>query len=154
VLLLAAVPATGCIFGSNGTYGPAPAFNLVSLAGNPLNLSTYRGQTLVVDFMFTTCDPCKAMDPVLAKLKDTTGVRILSISTVNLESEATALRHGWNQSWDRALDTDQVFYRYGGKVIPYVVVVDGNGTIRAESSGETSYSTLASMVAQSRSASA
>ncbi|MHB8585161.1 MAG: TlpA family protein disulfide reductase [Thermoplasmatota archaeon] len=143
----------GCLeFGASGTLGPAPDFRLVSLTGANLTLARYHGTPLILDFMATTCDPCKAMDSVLASVKDSTKANVLSISISNSAAEQEALHSGWNLSWDRALDSNTVFYRYGGKVIPYVVVVDRNGTIRWEQAGETSAATLTAAVDAARAA--
>jgi peroxiredoxin len=44
---------------------PAPELDLSDLAGNPVSLSDYQGQVVLVNNWATWCPPCKAEMPVL-----------------------------------------------------------------------------------------
>jgi thiol-disulfide isomerase/thioredoxin len=131
---------------------PAPAFELERFGGgDPVKLADFAGEILVIDFFAYWCAPCARSAPVIeeeiAKYYTTAGgnpqgiaVRLLSVNVEAEQREKTAQfvrRHGLSRVvHDQAGET---LGRYGGKGLPYLVIVDGTRGTRDEPRFEVVY---------------
>ena len=61
------VPAAGKLF---------PTLSLEDLAGTAVDFSTLRGKPMVVNFWFSTCEPCKREMPALTEAAATYGASV------------------------------------------------------------------------------
>lgn len=111
----------------------APEFNLVSSTGDPIDLKSFRGKYLLVDFWASWCGPCRAKIPHLKKVwKDfhNRGLEILSITLDRKKKDwETALeteQMPWQQLWDEA---GEVSERYNVQQIPCIILIDPRGKI-------------------------
>ncbi len=111
----------------------APAFDLVDLEGVPLNLSTFAGRVLVLDFMSSTCGPCRVQMPHLLELNASRpDIAIISVSVDPSESNATlaAFRDEFEAEWPFAKGPYfGIREDYGVLTLPKTVVIDGEGRI-------------------------
>ncbi|NNM35415.1 MAG: TlpA family protein disulfide reductase [Gemmatimonadetes bacterium] len=105
LMLVACVPSGGLRQGD-----PLPEFSATSLlGGQPVSLSDYEGQVLLVNLWATWCVPCRTETPYLQSLYETyreEGLRIVGIS-VDLESsvgEVEAFIEEMGVSYDILLD--------------------------------------------------
>ncbi len=113
----------------NGTQGPPVVFNLTD----------YRGQTVLLDFMGVTCASCRILtDQVLLPLHERYGNRtdfvIVSIDVWagrfgETEEELVELQKSEGTPWRHALDTDGVFTKYKTFELPKVTIIDPAGRI-------------------------
>lgn len=114
----------------------APDLALEDRNGKKVNLDSYKGKVLVVDFWASWCGPCRAEIPKLKKIyedyKDNENVEFLSISI-----------DGDNAAWLKALDKEAMpwpqlhapeegrearkIYRFVG--IPHIICIAADGTI-------------------------
>ena len=86
---------------------PAFEFQVTGLDGEPISLSQYRGQVVLLDFWTTWCPPCIAEMPnvkaTYAKYKnrkfEIIGIS-LDQSTAPLEAYIASERLTWRQYWD------------------------------------------------------
>ncbi|MEN8176708.1 MAG: TlpA disulfide reductase family protein [Pseudomonadota bacterium] len=62
---------------------PAPALRLPDLSGNSIDLESYRGKVILVNFWATWCPPCIRELPSMRRLKETLGSEGLEILAVN-----------------------------------------------------------------------
>ena len=90
VILILAVVFYGMIGGDNN----APDFTLKDTDGVEFSLSDYQkdGKIVILDFMFSTCEPCKklvedALEPYSKKM-DNDKVVILSVSVFGEDSQS------------------------------------------------------------------
>jgi peroxiredoxin len=124
--------------GPRTAKGPsAPDFALPSLDGKTVNLSDYRGKSVVlIDFWSTTCDPCMVEMPHLVELykkhKDK-GFVVLAVSLDGPESRAqvSAVVHDKEMIFPVLLDEETtVVGRFNPKKdMPFAVLIDKDGSI-------------------------
>jgi cytochrome c biogenesis protein CcmG/thiol:disulfide interchange protein DsbE len=72
--------------------GPAPTFRLPSLEGGEVELGSYRGKVVLLNFWATWCPPCVAEMPSLERLHRTLGPEGLAVVTVSTDEDEAALR--------------------------------------------------------------
>ncbi|NJK44796.1 MAG: redoxin domain-containing protein [Pleurocapsa sp. SU_196_0] len=53
---------------------PAPAFTLVNLNGGTVNLESYKGKPIVLNFFASWCVPCKDEAPMLSQAAQDLGI--------------------------------------------------------------------------------
>jgi cytochrome c biogenesis protein CcmG/thiol:disulfide interchange protein DsbE len=90
----------------------APAFRLPSLAGGEVDLASYRGRVVVLNFWATWCPPCVAEMPSLERLHRQLGPEGLAVVTVSTDEDEAELRRFVSQ---HGL-TVQVLLDPGGRV--------------------------------------
>ena len=69
----------------------APGFRLPSLAGEQVDLGSYRGKVVVLNFWATWCPPCVAEMPSLQRLDRALGPEGLAVVTVSTDEDQEAL---------------------------------------------------------------
>jgi peroxiredoxin len=125
--------------------GNAPDFSLMDIEGNSFQLSDFRGEIVMIDFMGTWCAPCQASMPWLKVLYEEYHEQIvmLSISTdpiYDTEQRLTDWKNFWAAKWRHARDTSDppVSIMYNAVTIPTYVIIDKKGDIRNKFIGITS----------------
>jgi cytochrome c-type biogenesis protein len=152
VLLAMGLFAGAAAWSSLHADTPAPPFTLTStgfedgVRGEPVAfaLSDYAGRTVVLDFMAVACTACQyvtedVLKPLWDRHADDPRFAILSIDTwadpgtgsFGGETNETlrALQQRTGVPWRHALDTDQVWQKYGAVTLPRLAVVSGDGRI-------------------------
>ena len=85
----------------------APDFTLNDPDGNPVTLSSLRGQYVIVDFWASWCKPCRAGNPAMKELYAKYHDKGLEIIGVSDDSD--------HEAWKKAIEQDQT---------PWIHVVD------------------------------
>lgn len=88
---------------------PAPAFELTTQDGKPLDLSAYRGKLLLLNFFATWCGPCREEVPSLMALARTTQGEKIEIVAIDVQED-----------W-------ALVGRFFGKPPPFVLAMDATG---------------------------
>lgn len=113
---------------------PALDFQVTDLSGEPLSLTQYRGQVVLLDFWATWCPPCIAEMPnvkaTYAKYKD----QKFEIIGISLDQSASPLETyiasenlTWRHYWD---SSGKIGNLYNVRAIPSTFLIDGAGIIR------------------------
>jgi len=118
---------------------PAPDFVLKSVSGNNYRLSEYRGQVVLVSFWASWCGECRSQLEGLAALYERyegAGLEMLAVSLDREQSQvsdaARAIGVGFPTLHDVGGDVGE---QYDVRKLPYVVLIDRDGTIRSEYTG-------------------
>ena len=125
--------------GANKTGDLIPALKLKSADGKVVEMASYRGMPVLLDFWATWCAPCVASMPQLAAIykegKDK-GLVLLSVDHDEEAASASSFMTKKGYSWPNFHDGDgEVEKLMGSSGIPRLVLVDAQGTIVFDTTG-------------------
>jgi peroxiredoxin len=145
IIVIAVLAIVGALFlfGQNGGQrvrivqegDRAPEFQLPSLDGRTVNLSSYRGKVVMVHFWATWCPPCVEEIPTLERLHRAYFGRDLEILAVSVDEGGAGAVGQFMQKNRFALpvllNSDQSVSRaYGTFKFPETYLVDREGVVR------------------------
>ncbi len=126
-----------------------PDFTLQTLKGEPVRLSSFRGQAVVLNFWATWCPPCRREMPLLDAIQDEYQERGVLIVGVNLSEPAELVRpfiESINVDYPVWVDgpasdpvysrTSELFQRFGGVGLPTTYFIGPDGVLREIRVGE------------------
>lgn len=119
----------------------APDFELPTLDGEPVRLSSFRGKVLMLNFWATWCGPCRKEMPHLQRLREKYPEDVFALIGV-VDEKPEEVRQflekrkiTYPSLFDKSHD---VFHLYGVTGIPMTVVVGTDGEIEALHEGSAS----------------
>jgi len=116
----------------------APDFRVKTLDGKEYTLSSLRGKVVVLNFWFTTCEPCRYELPGLNRLVKeyaNQGVHFLALAR-NTEDEVVQFLSRHSFDYGHAVDSDELRMKFcvlGGW--PMSMVIDRTGVLRFVKTG-------------------
>ena len=123
-----------------------PAVTLKSIDGATVQSETLSndGKPFIIDFFATWCKPCNrelsAIAEVYDEWQEETGVKIYAVS-IDQGQNINKVKPLVDQNeWEYEVLLDpnsELLKALGGQMIPFVVVIDGNGNIASKHSGYT-----------------
>src|SRR5579864_2074355 len=120
-------------------HRPAPDFNLPQLNGQTLQLSSYRGKVVLLDFWATWCVPCRAEIPHFVELQQKYGDRGLQIIGVSMDDSSEPVRDFYQQfhmNYPVVMGTAKTGELYGGVLgLPIAFVIGKVGLIDSKKIG-------------------
>ena len=119
----------------------APDFSLPDLSGNRLNLSSYRGKIVVLDFWATWCDPCQDEIPYLVELQSKYGGEGLEIIGISMDDSPEPVRDFYQRfkiNYPVVMGDAKTGELYGGVLgLPITFLIGRDGRIVAKHIGAT-----------------
>lgn len=123
-----------------------PSFKLKTIEGKTIDTQTLSndGKPFIIDFFATWCKPCNrelsAISEVYDEWQKETGVKLYAVS-IDKAQNANKVKplinqHGWE--YEVILDPNSEFRKsFGGEMIPFVVICDGDGKVVYKHNGYT-----------------
>ena len=138
-------------FGINsGQHMPAPQVTLTDLNGEKLELASYKGEVVLVDFWATWCDPCRAEIPHFVQLQDkyrNQGFRVVGISMDDVPRPVREFYGQYRMNYPVAMGNAKLAERFGGVLgLPVSFLIGRDGRIYARHVGETESSVFESEI--------
>jgi thiol-disulfide isomerase/thioredoxin len=126
---LVAVPALAI-----APAGPAPKFQLQSMAGQAVSLEQFKGKVVMINFWASWCGPCRTEMPILEKLQAKYKPMGFAMVGVNVEPDSR-LAVNWLKdtpvTFPILFDTkSEVSKLYQVAGMPTTVIVDRKGNLR------------------------
>lgn len=123
-----------------------PSFKLKTIEGKTIDTQTLSndGKPFIIDFFATWCKPCNrelsAISEVYDEWQKETGVKLYAVSIDKAQNankvKPLVNQHGWE--YEIILDPNSEFRKsFGGEMIPFVVICDGDGKIVYKHNGYT-----------------
>ena len=119
---------------------PAPRIVGTTLDGAPLDLATYAGRPVILNFWGPTCVPCREEFPLLAaKLAEHAGdhLAVIGVLTDDPAPLARDFVAEFGATWPTVQDPDKTYkslYRVLGR--PQSFFIDATGVVRSIQIGE------------------
>jgi thiol-disulfide isomerase/thioredoxin len=131
-LLLAALIAAPAL--AVAPSGPAPKFQLGSMAGKTVSIDQYKGQVVMINFWASWCGPCRQEMPILEKLYGKYKPMGFTMVGINVEPDSQ-LAVNWLKetpvTFPILFDTkSEVSKLYKVAGMPSTVIIDRQGNLR------------------------
>ena len=113
----------------------APVIDMVTEAGEKVNLSDFKGKVLVVDFWASWCGPCRKEIPTMKEFYKKYSKKDVEFLSISIDQKRDAWLKAkadeqmpWPQAWvqDGGIKVMET-YQFSG--IPYIIVLDKEGKI-------------------------
>lgn len=134
------------VLGLQSSFAQLPSVQLKDINGKVVDTAQLSndGKPFVISFFATWCKPClrelRAINEVYPDWQDETGMKLIAVSTDEAQNaqKVKPLVDGEGFEYEVLLDTNQDFQRaLGVQMIPYVMIVDGDGNIVETRNGYT-----------------
>ncbi len=130
----------------------APALEGAGIVeGERVDLASFRGRVVLVNFWGSWCDPCRRELPRLVEA-ERAGTAVVGVAVEDSRRRAREMLAGYGATWPSADDPDRaISRRWGvGGGFPVTFAVDGAGVIRGRHFGEMSTADLEALLASTR----
>lgn len=124
---------------------PFPTISLTEATSGDMVPVVVSGQPTVVNFWYSTCEPCRREMPMFANAADDYGTQVSFVGVNPVDSAAAALEFAekYGVTYPTYLDPDgDLLTAVGVGTMPVTLFVDANGIIVKQFAGEISYSEL------------
>jgi len=118
--------------------------------GNILSSGALVGQPLVINFWFTTCEPCRREFPVLvAADQQYPNLRFIGVNLSDTSEAATTFAASFGATFDMFFDRDgRLTSAMGVATAPVTLLVDAGGVVRRQLTGEVTAEILDRAIAE------
>ena len=126
-----------------------PQASLLTLDNKTIDSTTLIGKPLILNFWYSTCEPCRREMPVLAASADTHSatVRFVGINMNDSIETATAFAEKYNVLYDIMFDSSGSFIGdLGVATAPMTLFVDAQGVTVDQVAGEITAEKLESLI--------
>lgn len=131
---------------------PAPQFVRSDLSGRKIDLQSYRGKVVLLNFWATWCAPCQIELPKFEawqKEYQDQGFQVLAVSMDDGDSPVRRTVRRLHLTFPVLMGDAQLGEDYGGVLgLPVTFLIDRNGTVVAKIKGESDLGKMESQIKQ------
>ena len=124
----------------------APKFVRTDLEHRRIDLDSYRGKVVLLNFWATWCAPCKVEMPRFVEWQTKYGPRGLQIIGVSMDDDPALVHKAYRElglNYPVVIGDEKLGELYGGILgLPVTYLIDNHGTIQAEYRGEADLNTI------------
>jgi thiol-disulfide isomerase/thioredoxin len=115
-----------------------PVVDLEDASDNIVSTDTWLGEPLLVNFWFTTCEPCRREFPVLVQAADEyPGLRFIGVNLNDTSGRAMAFAAEFGATFEMYFDRDgRLTSAMGVATAPVTLLIDAGGVVRRQITGE------------------
>ncbi|MEO5974626.1 MAG: TlpA disulfide reductase family protein [Ilumatobacteraceae bacterium] len=128
-----------------------PVSQIVSLTGTTMSTIDLIGKPLLINFWFSTCEPCRREMPVLAAAHRKYGdsIRFVGINMNDSASVAKSFALKWGVTYELFIEpSGGLVTALGIATAPFTIFVDGDGRIVNQYAGELTTATLEAIISE------
>jgi cytochrome c biogenesis protein CcmG/thiol:disulfide interchange protein DsbE len=119
----------------------APEFTRTAFNGARINLSSFRGKVVLLDFWATWCASCQVEMPSFVQWQRQYGPRGLQVIGISMDDDLALARRittKFRLNYPVAMGDEKLGQLYGGVLgLPLTYLIDRNGIVRTKFQGET-----------------
>ena len=124
----------------------APEFARPDLNRKTLDLRSFRGKVVLLNFWATWCAPCQLEMPIFSAWQQQYGPQGLQVVGISMDDDSPPVRSLVSRlklSYPVAMGDARLGERYGGVLgLPLTYLIDRNGIVRARFQGETDVNSM------------
>ncbi len=125
-----------------------PVVQVESLDGEPVTLGEPTGEPFLVNFWYSTCEPCKREMPALVAAQDKYGINIVGVNPRDTTQLARDFAEDYGITYSLLRDPNGAsLVALGVGTFPMTYLVSGDGTILEQHAGEITATQLDRMLA-------
>jgi cytochrome c biogenesis protein CcmG, thiol:disulfide interchange protein DsbE len=140
VFLFAGGTSTGALPAPSLLNKKAPEFARPGLSGGRVDVGSYRGKVVLLNFWATWCAPCRVEMPIFAAWQRRYGPRGFEVIGISMDDDAVPVRRlaaRLKLDYPLAMGDASLGEQYGGVLgLPITYLIGRDGVVRAEFEGE------------------
>jgi peroxiredoxin len=124
----------------------APEFSRTAFNGARVDLASFRGKVVLLDFWATWCASCQVEMPTFVQWQRDYGPRGLQVIGISMDDDPASARRittKFRLNYPVTMGDEKLGELYGGVLgLPLTYLIDRNGKVRAIFQGETDLKTI------------
>lgn len=127
-----------------------PVVDLRDTDDNITSTDLWRGQKLIINFWFSTCEPCRREFPILvAADEQQSAFRVVGVNLSDTSAVAVDFMQKYGATFDTYFDRDgRLTSALGIATAPVTLLVDEGGLVRKQLTGEITEAMLIAALAE------
>ena len=109
------------------------SFKARSISGENIDMNSFKGKVIILDFFYTQCEGCKYVIPYLRYIKDKYGNQVeifsITVSPADTPDVLSTYAQEHNITWVILRDDEGLYQLYNITIFPTILIIDVDGTL-------------------------